>query len=144
MALRYATVADLQEHVGGAEKLLLWTDDDQDGVGDDTIAERAIEKAADEVDAYLSARYACPLTTVPGTVKTVTLDIAVWNLTKRRQSATDAQRDAYEDAIRLLRDISAGRAALGVEPPPAAPEHLPGIFESEERVFTRTSLSGYL
>lgn len=109
--MAYATQADLEERFTSAELARL-TDDAMPAV---TInAERvaaAIADAESLVNGYLAARYSTPLLPVPGTLLEKTCVIARYKLWKDRPS--DAVRQAYEDAIGWLKDVSAGRVSLG-------------------------------
>lgn len=107
----YATVADLVTRYGEAEVIDL-TDraDPPAGAVDATVADGAIVDAAGEADAYLGVRYALPVSPVPAHLLTAVCDIARYRLHGNR--VTEEVRARYEDAVRWLRDVSQGRAAL--------------------------------
>ena len=87
----------------------------------------------------LARRYAVPLATVPEAVRVWTLDIALYRL--YRDQATDTVRQRYEDALRELRDVAAGRADLaGLVP--ASGGGAPA-YDAPGRQFTRDTLGDY-
>lgn len=110
----YATQQDLVERFG-AEELAELT-------GGETIDPRevavALADADAEVEGYLAARYAVPVSPVPPLLRRVAADVARFRLHKGR--ATEAVRQAYEDATKLLRDLADGRAALAGAAPAGA------------------------
>lgn len=119
----YATLPDLLA-AHSKQALIDLTDraDPPTGQIDTAAVDAAIAGAAAEVDSYLGQRYAVPLAEpVPAAVADATLTIAWYRLHTDRASDPDL-RIRYEDAVRWLRDVSAGRARLpDVAPSSAAP-----------------------
>ncbi|GAB4481846.1 MAG: hypothetical protein OHK0044_30550 [Burkholderiaceae bacterium] len=113
----YATVADLTRRYGEGEIREL-TDrlDPPVGAIDTAVAERALADADAEIDTYLAARYAVPMTPAPAVIGRIACDIARYRLWEDR--ASEEVRQRYEDARRLLEGIAAGRVSFGA--PPAA------------------------
>ncbi len=87
-------------------------DDPPTGAVVEAVALGAIDRACAEVDSYLGQRYTVPLAgDVPVAVADAALTIAWYRL--HPDAADDkALRIRYEDAVRWLRDVAAGRAAL--------------------------------
>jgi phage gp36-like protein len=84
------------------------------------VVDRALADADAEIDARLGLRYAVPLTApVPPLVIDIACRIARYKLHEDRPS--DKIRRDYEDAVKLLVDVAAGKAMI---PGLAAP--LPG------------------
>ncbi|WP_292963650.1 gp436 family protein [Novosphingobium sp. UBA1939] len=114
-------------------------DDPPTGAVVDAVALGAIERACAEVDSYLGQRYTVPLAgDVPVAVADAALTIAWYRL--HPDAADDkALRLRYEDAVRWLRDVAAGRAALpGVSSNAAAPAvGLAQVAAGPARVFGR-------
>jgi phage gp36-like protein len=110
----YATVADLVRRYGEAEIQQL-TDrlDPPAGAIDSAVAERALADADAEIDAYLAARYAVPMSPAPAVVGRLACDIARFRLWEDR--ASDEVRRRYEDARRMLEAIAAGRVSFAAE-----------------------------
>jgi phage gp36-like protein len=86
---------------------------------------QAIADAAGRIDGYLQGRYSIPLQPVPQLIRSLCVDIAVYNLFARRgfdeESADKAVVTRYRDAIRLLEQIAAGKVRIGANQP--APSH---------------------
>src|SRR5262245_26310914 len=78
----------------------------------DATVDQAIEDASRLADSYFSQRYTLPLLSVGGDVKLRVTDIVVWYLLKGRVTAEpDLKiiRQSYEDAIRWLEQVAAGK-----------------------------------
>jgi phage gp36-like protein len=136
----YATQQDLVDRFTEAQ-LLAIADRDADSALDADVVTKALDDASEEIDSYISTRYALPLATVPGRLVAVASDIAFYKL--HPAAAPEDVRQRYDDAIAFLKNVSKGVALLdvgGAEPPVAAA----GVdFEGPERVFTRDSMKGF-
>lgn len=90
------------------------------------------------INSYLAGRYAMPLSTVPGVIRTIALDIYRYKLGHNAQEEDVRQR--YEDALKQLRDISQGIMNLGLDD--GSEETLPGspAFYTPVRTFSNESL----
>ena len=108
--MAYAVKADLQKRLDDA-KLLQLTDFANAGSVDDTRITEALNAASSLVDSYTGGRYVLPLT-VSDQVKDITLDIAIYKLHSGRQIDSDPVKEAYDQALRFLKDVSAGKASL--------------------------------
>lgn len=139
--MTYATQADLVERFGETEIAQL-TDRDNGAVIDATVVARALADADAEIDGYLAARYALPLATAPALLTRLAADIARYRLYDER--TTEAVRQRYQDATRMLDRIAAGTVDLGA----AAPEADTGAAvavasRAPSRVFTTDVLRLY-
>lgn len=113
----YATQADLSTRYGERE-LIQVTDKAKPPTGsvDGVVVARALADADAEIDARLAVRYAVPVVTPPAIVVDCACRIARYKLHEDR--ATEKIRADYEDAIKFLADVAAGRANLpGVTEP---------------------------
>lgn len=109
--MSYAALQDLIDRYGERELIeVADRDEPPAGAPDPAIVQRALDDATAEVDAYLATKYATPLVTVPNAVLSATCVISRYRL--HDDKATEKIRTDYEDAIRWLKDISAGRALL--------------------------------
>jgi len=136
--MAYCTVQDLIDRYGETEILEL-TDRDQSGEVDETVAGRAIDDAAAEVDGYIGGKYDLPLSSPPQVLTRITADIARYRLYDNL--ATDEVRNRYEDALRFLKAVSKGEVSLGVSPPP---ESSGSVHVSKgRRVFDADGLEGF-
>ena len=95
----------------------------------------------DLIDSYVGLRYDLPLATVPERLKRLSAAIARFYLHK--DAPPEAVRQAYDDGIKFLKDVAAGRAVLDVAgaEPAAAPASVQ--TSGPARVFDKTSLDGY-
>jgi phage gp36-like protein len=110
----YATQNDLVTRFGAAELVEL-TDRQNTGAPNAASVAAALSDAGALVDGYLVARYAVPVTPTPELLRRLEADIARYMLWG--SAATEAVRTVYEDALKLLRDLADGRAALaGAQP----------------------------
>jgi len=143
----YASAQDIIDRYGN-DGWLVTDQDDQTGI--DSKAERALNDAAARIDAKLAARYQLPLTaaqlvTAGEALRGLAIDIARYFLASNGTLLTDDIRKRYEDAVKLLDDIAAGKAAL-----PMPPVEVPGgdnssdtvQMTSEPRLFTRRRMWG--
>lgn len=99
----YASRADFEQAFGVNEA------SDLEGT-DVGRVDAALLRAGAECDAYLAARYSTPVLSVNPALEQATVDIARYRLWDDR--ASDEVRRRYEDALRWLRDVSKGLAAL--------------------------------
>ena len=109
--MAYATKADLQKRITDA-RLVQLTDFDGSGEMDDTRITEALDLATSAIDSYTSGRYTLPLVG-SNQVKDLCVTLAVHKLYEGRQLAPpEMVAKQQEDAMRLLRDVSGGKAAL--------------------------------
>jgi phage gp36-like protein len=142
--MAYASETDIIA-LYGAELLDMLADKTGDGVRDAAAVARALDDAGSLIDGYLSQRYTLPLAVVPALLKTLCIDIALYRLASNPALLSDDARRRYDDAVKFLRDIGAGKASLGL---PAggdgAPSEVAGaqivLIESGDRVFSRDKL----
>lgn len=114
--MSYATLTDLIAAYG-EDELIQLTDPDGEAIKP-ALIERALADAQAEIDGYLAVRFTLPLAANPPVLVSRSCDIALYRLmTLARQNDVEDARRRYEDAVRFLRDVAAGRATLGnVEP----------------------------
>lgn len=144
----YCTQADIEKQLPPAQVIQL-ADDDGDGVADSGVVSDCITRADDEINAYAATRYTVPFTTVPALIRTISVDLAIWNLHKRRGlTERDAIKQGYERAIQMLKDLAAGRLSIGETPGPSetevgGPEATTVVDEDDSRIFTQAKLEHY-
>ena len=142
----YASQADLVTRFGSQELIEL-TDRANGNAIDSAIITVALADADAIIDGYLVGRYAVPVTPTPPLVLRVAADIARFLLYKDRP--TDSVRQAYEDALKILADLSKGSAALAgaaAAPVNASPATPMGriLTSGGDKRLTRDSLADYL
>ena len=111
--MTYATKADI-ESLWGADFLGDLLPEDVDG---DAAVETALQFAASEIDAHLSARYELPLAMPPAILVAPASNIAVYVLANRHSSLTTTIEERYEQSVELLKRIAEGKAGLGAAEP---------------------------
>lgn len=143
----YATLADLVARFGEQELIQL-TNRDAPGTGPvvGAVAAEALADAESEVNSYLASRYTLPLAEVPRVLVRITSDIARYGLYGATAGADEVVTQRYQDAIKFLRDVSAGKATLGIADPQetqpaqsAGPDYIAGC-----RGFGREQMEGFL
>lgn len=142
--MAYATLADLVARFGEAE-IVQRTDRAYASVIDAAVAQRALDDAKAEIDGYLAARYKLPLPTVPALLGRLACDIARYRLWE--DLASEEVRKRYEDARRLLENLSRGTVSLGL-PADLPDAQRPGLSLAAAKtgpapVFDRTGTGGY-
>lgn len=136
--MAYATQSDLVDKFGELELIQL-TDFDTPAAGG-IVASRvdaALARASGVVDSYLAARYQLPLAEVPPAIQGAVLDLARFYLF--RDAVPEDVGQAADRALRYLRDLADGRAALALAAggTAAADPALPAV-ESGGAVFARS------
>lgn len=116
----YISRDDLAAAVSLAELTQLTNDEMADyrtAAPDWDIVDRAIAYACELADGYLAGRYALPLSPVPTMLGLWCTDLARYWLHKRRFNGGELPKElqnAYEDAMKLLKEVQAGRLHLGI------------------------------
>lgn len=142
----YAAQADLTQRFGVNELVQLTDRDLVDQVNTATVA-AALADADAAIEGYLAARYAVPVSPVPGLLRRLACDVARFFL--HGNAAPESVRQAYEDALRVLKDLADGRAVL-VGAAPAASGAVPAAsagtvrLDAPIRGLDRAQLGDYL
>jgi phage gp36-like protein len=97
----------------GEDELIQLTDRANLGAIDATVVARALADADAEINGYLSTRYTLPLSPVPAVLEKLACDIARYQLFEN--AVTEIVKERYENAIRFLKDVAAGKVTLGVD-----------------------------
>lgn len=79
----------------------------------------ALNAASGRIDAYLAKRYTLPLATPPEILRTSAIDIACYELACDHGRLTEDIEKRHDRAIRFLKDVGTGAAALGSGEPHA-------------------------
>lgn len=140
----YTSLDDLTDRYGQA-MLVAVTDRGELATGqiDSGVVDRALADADAEIDGYLKARYALPLAEVPPLVRDIAMAVTIWKL---HTFMPDQKIEAdYKDAVRKLKELSAGTLRLdvaGVEPESSGSD---GVRVTDrERPFTEDNMKGYI
>lgn len=142
--MAYSTQADITEQMDEAVLIQL-TDDDDRGVVDTSVTERAISRADAEINAHYQVRYDVPLTPVPDTIRDKSVDIAIYYLYCRRYDPPQNVIDRYKNAIRFLEKIMTGGIKLGAATPTVTDDNQPVRVstDADDRDFTMTTMEGF-
>jgi Mu-like prophage protein gp36 len=100
--MAYSVYADLAYQLPAADLIEL-TDDAGSGSVDTDIITRAIEDSDAEIDAYLSARYDLPLSTTPGLIRRLSVDLSICWLYARRSSLVVPE--TWQERCRMAREM---------------------------------------
>ena len=135
--MAYCTETDIKRQIDW-DTVVQLTDDNDSGVIDTDILDRAIADADAEIDSYCGTKYDVPFSTVPVMIRKMSVDIAIYNLYARRRGAPEDRKERYDDAISFLKDISKGIASLGGDGPSADDDSGPeATTVKSDRVFSR-------
>ncbi|HAE47586.1 gp436 family protein [Tistrella sp.] len=109
----YATLDDLVL-AAGQEEINQIADRDGSGAPDPEAVEAALTRADSIINGYVAGRYALPLAEVPALVRTWAVAIARYSLHRYDLDKESRPRVDYEDAMRDLRDLAAGKVTLPI------------------------------
>jgi phage gp36-like protein len=132
--MAYITMEDLEMRLP-AERLVALTDDDGIGTINQPIIDHAISTASSEIDGYIGTRYKVPLAAAHPIITKLCEEITIYYLHLRLDRVSDDLQRAYDNAVRLLRDISRGMVSLGVESEPEATGHKRVYVSAPDRMF---------
>jgi phage gp36-like protein len=142
--MAYCTLADIDVP---EKDLIELTDDNNVGVVDQAVIDKAIAAAGELIDGYLRGRYTLPLDPLPGLLKTLALDIVIYRIYTRRVrlAPPEALTDRYKNSLKLLDQIATGKISLGTEALNGqdTPETGGAQSAAPDRVFTRDKLWDY-
>ena len=144
--MAYCTLDDIKSKRIPETTLINLTDDEDLGVVAEAVVEGIIGDVDELIDGYLRGRYSLPLDPVPGIVKALSADIAVYNLYGRRAEfdIPKAVGEKFAAAMKILDGIQAGKIALGSAGVQAGTPSGAGAQTSgNARVFTRDSMKGF-
>ena len=153
--MSYAQATDMQARYPNRDLVQLTNEDPTLTTVDTDYLSTFLGDASDEIDAYLEARFALPLSDPPGILTRLCCEIAMYHLNALRpiHDIADA-KDRYEKAIAFLKEVSDGKRTLGLsidneEPTgPASPavvmsENVQNDPSVPQRVFSRGTLKGF-
>ncbi|MEM6381653.1 MAG: DUF1320 domain-containing protein [Pseudomonadota bacterium] len=142
--MTYATQQDLIDRFGERE-LIQRTDRTNRPATtvDATVVTRHLTDATATVDGYLAKKYTLPLASTPEILVKITADIARYFLHGNTAEKGDPVRDAYDQAVGWLRDVSKGHVVLEDGGEAAAQPGGGSVsFTAPDRVMSRDSLKG--
>ena len=138
----YCAKADILERIS-SDELARLTDDANGTTVDDNLVSRAIADADAEIDVHLAVRHSLPLPSTPTVLLKLSTELAIYHLYSRRMGAPDFWRTRYEDGLKMLKLIAAGKISLGLRTG-AEPNGGDAVeITGNERQFTREKLEGF-
>lgn len=124
------------------ETLVQLTDDHDVGIVNEVNYTKARSDADAEIDIYCD-HYDLPFSPVPVIIAKLSDDITVYNLYRRRLGAPENIERDYNNAIKLLTNISKGTVSLGADAPDEVASGDAVAVSSSDRVFSRDTLENY-
>lgn len=139
--MNYCTIDDIKNQISEKTLIELSNDDYSQELIIAEVVDSAIESASELIDGYVRGSYPLPLPTAPTILKNIAVELAVYQLTKRRlgENMPESRENAYKNSISQLKDIQKGIIDLGLQNQESAPQRTM-IFTnktSKDRVFGR-------
>ena len=143
--MAYCTLADIEKLLPESQLIRL-TDDESAGVVNTDRVQEAIDSAADEIDSWIGARVALPLSKAIPLLTRINADVAIYFLYGRyAETIPETRANRYKDAVRLLEKINTGDISLGVQAPPdppAAANYEKGVqVSTRDKDFSETTMA---
>lgn len=103
------------------EAALIKLSNDQSGATavDMTTIEAAIAQGDTVIDGYVGVQRQVPLDPVPGLIKTISANLAIFNLYRRRNQVPEIWESQYKADVAVLVKISTGQISFGGDDKPA-------------------------
>jgi phage gp36-like protein len=146
--MAYCVLADITAKRIPEATLIQLTDDQDTGAVDQTVVDGIIADADELIDGHLRGRYVLPLEPVPGMVKALSVDIAVYNLYGRRSEYETPKgvAEKYAAAMKILEKIRKGEIALGTAGVIAPEAETPAetvLVSTGDQMFSKDTLDRY-
>ncbi len=134
----YCEYSDITASIPEAQIASL-TDDTNGETVDEDIVNQAISSADELIDSYLRSRYGVPLTTVPLIIKELSVELAIYNLYKRRfrTDIPEPIQENFKIQISILKQIQNGTMNLGIEKK-ALDGGQVGIYRTNKKAIDKT------
>jgi phage gp36-like protein len=94
-----------------------------------------IENASGTVDGFSAGRYVTPWNPVPVVIKTIALDIAVYNLYSRRENVPELRKERHTNAMKLLDRLAQGKLTIGAGQVPQPTAGGAAAYRSRTKIF---------
>jgi phage gp36-like protein len=141
--MAYCTLTDIKDMMD-EDEIIRFTDDADAGVVNTSVTDKAIKGADALIDSHIASRYSVPVSPVPDIIAELACDIAIYKICSRRSQAPEEIRLKYDDAVKHLGKIAAGKVLI-----PAATSASESasddavIITSGTRKFSRDSMDGF-
>lgn len=144
--MSYSVLEDIQIRI--SENILIQlTDDTDSGAVDSSKVEAAVEWADEIIDGYIRGRYTLPLTEIPGLIRNISVDLAIYRLYTRRMTADipESITNIFKSSLKILSDIQTNKVSIGineVQTPKSKPTY---TFRTtlNQQIFSKDLLDSY-
>ena len=119
--MAYSTIDNLLALLPAAALIKLSNDQAGAIAVDMTTIAAAIAQADTVIDGYVGVQRQVPLDPVPGLIRTISANLAIFNLYRRRNQVPEIWESQYKADIGVLLKISTGSISFGSDVTPAAP-----------------------
>lgn len=133
--MTYCLEADIAKAIpGGTATLTKLADLDGDGAADTGVVDDAIAYADGLINSYCGTKYTVPVSDVNAltVLKRHAVHLAVYELRRGKGQQAEREKENHDRAIAFLRDISAGRASLGITTSPPAQDADGGVTATHD------------
>jgi len=143
----YCVLDDVKTHLP-KEIIIQLTDDANPGKGGEInkkIVDGAIKESSALIDSLIGGRHSLPLPSTPPVLKSICVDLTIYNLHERRLSLDDnpGMRKRYDNAMKLLNKIADGEISLGVPLSADSPGFFAGsLVDGGPAQFTMNAMRG--
>jgi phage gp36-like protein len=136
----YCDLDDILDMMDEAE-VIRYTDDEDAGVVNTAVTDKAMAAADALIDSHLATRYGVPVSPVPGIVRDLAVDIAIYKICSRRGQSPEEIRTKYEDAVKYLEKVAAGKIRIpGANPADGNAGSDAVSIANSPRIFSRDSM----
>lgn len=128
----YAKISDIQEMLPDAILIRL-SDDDSEGVIQETRIQEGIDTASAEIDTYINGRLSLPLSEpYPEILIKLCEDIAIYNIYSRLKEEIPSTRQVrYNNAIKWLIAFMSGKVSI----PDYTEQRRSAVFSSRTKIY---------
>ena len=153
--MSYAQVSDMEARYPNRDLVQLTNEDPTQTTVNTTFLQTFLSDASDEIDAYLEARFALPLSDPPAILTRINCELAMYHLQALRPIHDLAfAKEVYEKNIAFLKEVADGDRTLGISTDgqePADPSNPQVVLDENvggdpcvpQRVFSRATLKGF-
>ena len=141
--MAYCTLDDIKKLIS-EETIVQLTDDEEQGVVNQSRVAEAVSQADGEIESYCQDRYEIPFSSVPVLIRKLSVDISIYNLYSRRlETIPQIRADRYKNAIRLLEGVQKGTVSISATETADAESANEAAIEAGTRIFTREKMKGF-
>jgi len=138
----YCTLTDIMNRRIAEDDLIQLTDDQGQGVVDQTVVAEIINESDELINGYARSHYPVPFSPVPGLIRNISVELSVYALYQRRSHVETPEGvvRGYNKAREDLHRIQRREVLLDV----VAPSQSGASIVGNDRRFTRDSMKGLL